>query len=141
MGKARKNNKKGGKASKNNRNRLGRTRVERRVRMMGIRTRRMRRRIRTTRGRAGITRVMAKARTRTRRVVRIRTRTRRDAVERAPTCCLSLFTTNYGASTWPWNRHLRSALKISSLTEKDRAAGDLRENRFGIYKLVVHSYL
>merc|ERR1712181_197253 len=77
---------------------------------------------------------------RTRRAGRTRrTRTRRDAVERAPTCCLSLFTTSSGASTWPWNRHLRSVSKTSSLTEKDRAAGDLRENRFGIYKLVVHS--
>merc|ERR1712192_19502 len=77
---------------------------------------------------------------RTRRTRRMMTRrTRRDAVERAPTCCLSLFTTSSGASTWPWNRHLRSVSKTSSITEIDLSAGDLGENRFGIYKLVVHS--
>merc|ERR1712192_78773 len=79
-------------------------------------------------------------RTMTRRTRRMMTRrTRRDAVERAPTCCLSLFTTSSGASTWPWNRHLRSVSKTSSITEIDLSAGDLGENRFGIYKLVVHS--
>merc|ERR1719234_380077 len=78
--------------------------------------------------------------TMTRRTRRMMTkRTRRAAVERAPTCCLSLFTTSSGASTWPWNRHLRSVSKTNSLTEIDLSAGDLRENRFGIYKLVVHS--
>merc|ERR1712192_152900 len=113
--------------------RTGRTRV---LEIRKIRKKEKERRKKTGRTRrAGRTR-----RTRRRaRMVVIRTRTRRDAVERAPTCCLSLFTTSSGASTWPWNRHLRSVSKTSSLTEKDRAAGDLRENRFGIYKLVVHS--
>merc|ERR1712192_142205 len=78
-------------------------------------------------------------RTMTKRTRRMTKRRRRDAVERAPTCCLSLFTTSSGASTWPWNRHLKSVSKTSSLTEIDLSAGDLRGNRFGIYKLVVHS--
>merc|ERR1719285_1154701 len=65
--------------------------------------------------RAGTTRRMVIVRTRT------RTRTRRAAVERALTCCLNLFTTSSGASTWPWNRHLRSVSKTSSITEMDRS--------------------
>merc|ERR1711909_206842 len=47
--------------------------------------------------------------------------TRQTAVARAPTCFLTLFTTSSGASTWPWNRHLRSVLKTSSITETNRA--------------------
>merc|ERR1711973_604204 len=35
----------------------------------------------------------------------IKTRARKkDEVERIPSCCLSSFTINSGASTWPWNR-------------------------------------
>merc|ERR1719350_608654 len=52
------------------------------------------------------------------RVGRIGTRRRTAAVARALTCCLTLFTTSSGASTWPWNRHLRSVSKTSSITEK-----------------------
>merc|ERR1712192_205222 len=95
---------------------------------------------RTRRTRRMIRRTEIKRRTMTRRTRRTMTkRTRRDAVERAPTCCLSLFTTSSGASTWPWNRRLKSRSKTTSLTEIDLSAGDLGENRFGIYKLVVHS--
>merc|ERR1712222_160360 len=78
-------------------------------------------------------------RIRKRRMIRRRTgrasrtsrtrRARRTAVERAPTCCLSLFTTSSGASTWPWNRHLRSVSKSSSITEINRGTGHL--NRYG----------
>merc|ERR1712076_256391 len=46
--------------------------------------------------------------------------TRQTAVARAPTCYLTLFTTSSGASTWPWNRHLRSVSKTSSITETNR---------------------
>merc|ERR1712192_6631 len=109
------------KKEKERRRETGRTRRTRRTRKMRRRTEIKRRPI-------------------TRRTRRMMTRrTRRDAVERAPTCCLSLFTTSSGASTWPWNRHLRSVSKTSSITEIDLSAGDLGENRFGIYKLVVHS--
>merc|ERR1712192_318339 len=106
---------------KERRRETGRTRRTRRTRKMRRRTE-IKRRTMTGRTRRMMTR-----------------RTRRDAVERAPTCCLSLFTTSSGASTWPWNRHLRSVSKTSSITEIDLSAGDLGENRFGIYKLVVHS--
>merc|ERR1719500_1538700 len=55
---------------------------------------------------------------RTRRMGRMGRRIRRTVVARAPTCCLTLFTTSSGASTWPWNRHLRSVSKTNSITEK-----------------------
>merc|ERR1711910_69834 len=45
-------------------------------------------------------------------------RTRMAAVARAPTCCLTLFTTSSGALTWPWNRSLRGVWKTNSITEK-----------------------
>merc|ERR1712233_225889 len=45
---------------------------------------------------------------------------KRIAVTRALICCLILFTTSSGASTWPWNRHFRSVLKTSSITETNR---------------------
>merc|ERR1719285_1550375 len=85
----------------------------------------------------GITRrmVIGRKRTvgRTRAIMMVRTRTR-AAVERAPTCCLSSFTTSSGASTWPWNRHLRSVSKKSSITEMDRST--VRLDRYGRHKLV-----
>merc|ERR1711990_182469 len=56
---------------------------------------------------------------RTRRMTRRRAvRRKRAAVARAPTCCLTLFTTSSGASTWPWNRHLSSVWRTDS-TEKN----------------------
>merc|ERR1712037_107233 len=68
----------------------------------------------------GITRrAMGKRRTRRQKERRTRMRRRLAAVARAPTCCLTLFTTSSGASTWPWNRHLRSVSKTNSITEKD----------------------
>merc|ERR1712222_189769 len=101
------------------------------------RTRRARRTRRTRR--TGTTRIRRKRMVgRTRKMVIRGTRTRRAAVERAPTCCLSLFTTSSGASTWPWNRHLRSVSKTSSITEINRGTGHL--NRYGRRKLVVQSY-
>merc|ERR1719391_1205307 len=64
-------------------------------------------------------RTRRKSRTR-RRMTRKRTGIRRRAaVARAPTGCLTLFTTNSGASTWPWNRHLRSVWRTGSITEKN----------------------
>merc|ERR1719367_166491 len=45
----------------------------------------------------------------------------RAAVVRALNCCLTLFTTSSGASTWRWNRHLKSVSKTSSITETNRA--------------------
>merc|ERR1712032_381791 len=101
------------------------------------RTRRARRTRRTRR--TGTTRIRRKRMVgRTRKMVIRGTRTRRAAVERAPTCCLSLFTTSSGASTWPLNRHLRSVSKTSSITEINRGTGHL--NRYGRRKLVVQSY-
>merc|ERR1712192_323338 len=115
--------------------RTGRTRLQE---IRNIRKKEKERRRET--GRTRRTRRTRKMRRRTEIKRRTMTRrTRRNAVERAPTCCLSLFTTSSGASTWPWNRHLRSVSKTSSITEIDLSAGDLGENRFGIYKLVVHS--
>merc|ERR1712032_372345 len=119
--------------------RKGETRIRiRKRRMIRRRTGRASRTSRTRRAR----RTRRTRRTGTTRIRRKRmvggTRTRRAAVERAPTCCLSLFTTSSGASTWPWNRHLRSVSKTSSITEINRGTGHL--NRYGRRKLVVQSY-
>merc|ERR1712222_70439 len=116
--------------------RKGETRIRiRKRRMIRRRTGRASRTSRTRRAR----RTRRTRRTgRTRKMVIRGTRTRRAAVERAPTCCLSLFTTSSGASTWPWNRHLRSVSKTSSITEINRGTGHL--NRYGRRKLVVQSY-
>merc|ERR1711990_519191 len=99
-----------------------RGRVERRTEGVGTRRRRVGRGGR--RGMVGATRRARKTRRtkrETRRAIKMggrRRRVRKVAVARAPTCCLTLFTTSSGASTWPWNRHLRSVLKKSSITEK-----------------------
>merc|ERR1712032_1408393 len=126
------------------RNRKNKTRIRiRKRRMIRRRTGRASRTSRTRRTRrtrrTGTTRIRRKRMVgRTRKMVIRGTRTRRAAVERAPTCCLSLFTTSSGASTWPWNRHLRSVSKTSSITEINRGTGHL--NRYGRRKLVVQSY-
>merc|ERR1712222_46564 len=119
--------------------RKGETRIRiRKRRMIRRRTGRASRTSRTRRARR-TRRTRRTGTTRIRRKMVIRgTRTRRAAVERAPTCCLSLFTTSSGASTWPWNKHLRSVLKTSLITEINRGTGHL--NRYGRRKLVVQSY-
>merc|ERR1712193_112742 len=55
---------------------------------------------RTTRNKAtGRTREKAKTK---RKMIKTQAR-KKDEVERIPSCCLSSFTINSGASTWPWN--------------------------------------
>merc|ERR1712110_735764 len=90
------------------------TKVRRRVvRKRTGRIQRRRGKVRTRR-RASMTGITRRIR---RMVGRMGRRIRRVAVARA-TCCLTLFTTSSGASTWPWNRHLRNVLKTNSIIEK-----------------------
>merc|ERR1711934_550896 len=70
----------------------------------------------------------------TRRMVRIRIR--RVAVARAPTCCPTLFTTSSGASTWPWNRHLKGVSKTNSTTEKIDLHEKGQEGTNRLYSLI-----
>merc|ERR1711983_280144 len=72
-----------------------------------------------TRRRRGM--VVQRRRTRIKRKEMIIMARSRAALARVPTCYLTFFTTSSGASTWPWNRHLRSVLKTSSITETNRA--------------------
>merc|ERR1712071_420020 len=89
-------------------------------------------------GRRGITRMTIRIRTKTRRERRMGRRMGRRlaAVARAPTCCLTLFTTSSGASTWPWNRHLRSVSKTGSITEKIELDKNGHEGTNWLYSLI-----
>merc|ERR1739844_463295 len=73
---------------------------------------------------------------RTRRMGRRGRRIRRTVVARAPTCCLTLFTTSSGALTWPWNRHLRGVSKTNSTTEKIDLHEKRQEGTNQLYSLI-----
>merc|ERR1711936_799079 len=88
--------------------------VRKKIKMVRRRGGKIRTRGRKTRRTMGIRRTGRKKERRTRMGRRIRL----AAVARAPTCCLTLFTTSSGALTWPWNRHLRGVWKTNSITEK-----------------------